>query len=230
MTDFEIERSTSGVGGTFTLFATVAADVVSLSDNSVSASTEYCYRIRAINTGGQSSYEGPHCATTPSGVALQDGLNGYDGTRDTYIYDVSPGTARGFETTFTQDVNTGDDRRSLLLFDLTSIPQGSTILSASLKFYIDAEGQGFDMYRMKVSWDEATVSIATIGNRHFEADDIDAESSIDALWPGNDSYTGFDSVSIPAATIQDWLDSVVVNNGWLMIGSHASDGQQNKSR
>ena len=33
----------------------------------------------------------------PPPVELQDGLNGYDGTRDTYLYDVNPTTVRGGE-------------------------------------------------------------------------------------------------------------------------------------
>ena len=70
------------------------------------------------------------------------------------------------------------------LFDLSSIPAGSTILSSELQFYVSAEGQGFNMYRMLVSWDEATVTFHSIGDRHFAADDNDAESVVDANWPG----------------------------------------------
>jgi hypothetical protein len=40
---------------------------------------------------------------TPTTLSLQDGVNSYIGTRDTYTYDVSPGTVRGSETTFIQD-------------------------------------------------------------------------------------------------------------------------------
>ncbi|MBK7562343.1 MAG: DNRLRE domain-containing protein [Chitinophagaceae bacterium] len=53
---------------------------------------------------------------------------------------------------------TPDERRSLLRFDLSSIPVGSTIQSAELQFYVNTEGQGFNMHRMLVPWDEATVT------------------------------------------------------------------------
>ena len=109
-----------------------------------------------------------------------------------------------------QDKNTGDERRSLLLFDLSSIPAGAIILSSELQFYVDTEGQGFNMHRMLVSWDEATVTFNSIGAA-FCADDTDAESSVNANWPGDDGYTGFITVPVPASTIQDWIDGTLSN-------------------
>ena len=164
----------------------------------------------------------------PTVVVFQDGLNGYEGTRDTYIYDVSPETARGTETTFVQDINTGDERRSLLLFDLSSIPENAIISSAELQFYVSAEGQGFNMYRMYQPWDEAITFTSNGG--HFDADDIDAESTINANWPGDDGYTGYITVTVSPETIEDWIDGTLVNNGWLMIATDVDDGQQLRSR
>jgi uncharacterized repeat protein (TIGR02543 family) len=163
-------------------------------------------------------------------LVFQDGLHGYTGTRDTYIYDVEPDTVRGTETTIVQDKNTNDERRSLLLFDLSSIPAGSAIVSAELQFYVSAEGQGFNMYRMLVPWDEATVTFNTIGGRHFQTDGVDAESSINANWPGGDGYTGVITVAVPASTIQDWVNGTLDNNGWLMIATDVDDGQQLRSK
>ncbi|WP_162844817.1 tandem-95 repeat protein, partial [Pelolinea submarina] len=168
-------------------------------------------------------------AITPTTIIFQDGLNGYTGTRDTYIYDSSPDTVRGTETTIVQDINTGDERRSLLLFELTEIPTGATITSAELQFYVSSEGQGFNMYRMLKSWDEATISYTSNGG-HFDADGVDAESSVNANWPGDDGYTGYITVTVPAATIEDWLNGTLTNNGWLMIATDSDDGQQLVSR
>ena len=167
---------------------------------------------------------------SPVSVVLQDGLNGYTGTRDTYIWQTDPSTARGSELTFVQDINVSDERRSLVRFDLSSVPAGSTIESAELQFYVDTEGQGFNMYRMLVPWDEATVTYTSIGNRHFAANGTDAEVAINTGWPGVDTYIGFINVTVPASTIQDWVDGTLTNNGWLMIATHADDGQQLDSR
>jgi Concanavalin A-like lectin/glucanases superfamily/FlgD Ig-like domain/Fibronectin type III domain len=63
-TGFEIERSTTGIGGPYTLLTTQPTNTTSYSDGSLSPQTEYCYRIRAVNGSGSSSYDGPTCATT----------------------------------------------------------------------------------------------------------------------------------------------------------------------
>jgi hypothetical protein len=63
---FEIERSTAGPGGPFSLLATVPANTVAYSDNGLTAGTSICYRVRAKNGGGESAWDGPVCATTPA--------------------------------------------------------------------------------------------------------------------------------------------------------------------
>ena len=67
-TAFELERSTSGSGGPFSLLVTLGAGVVTYDDLTVSGLTEYCYRVRATNSAGPSGYDGPVCATTPAEV------------------------------------------------------------------------------------------------------------------------------------------------------------------
>jgi hypothetical protein len=62
---FEIERSTTGSGGPFTLLTTVGTDVESHADSGLTAQSEYCYRVRAINAAGESTYTNVDCATTP---------------------------------------------------------------------------------------------------------------------------------------------------------------------
>ncbi|PWB67958.1 hypothetical protein C3F09_12555, partial [candidate division GN15 bacterium] len=63
---FEIERSTAGSGGPFTLRATVNAGIVAYNDTGLTPSTQYWYRVRAVNGGGASSYSNVADATTPS--------------------------------------------------------------------------------------------------------------------------------------------------------------------
>ena len=166
-------------------------------------------------------------------VTFQDGVSGYTGTRDTYIYHVSPATARGAENLIIQDKNPAnsppDERTSLLLFDLSSIPAGVTIVSAQLDFYVDSEGQGFHMFRMNVPWNEATASFTSIGDKHFMPDGIDAEIYASDSWPGVDGYVGPITVPVQASTISDWVNGVTANNGWMMVSAHADDGVQLRS-
>ena len=237
-TDFEIS-TTSGSGFTTVLTLTQSGGTV--------ASTPIYVRFNRA-TAGSSSGNITHvssgadqvdiavsgeAAITPATVIFQDGLDGYSGTRDTYIFNTDPTTVRGSEATFVQDYDSETvERRSLLLFDLSSIPAGATIVSAEFEFYVTAEGQGFNMYRMLLPWDEPTVTYASIGNRHFQADDVDAMSAVDANWSGHDGYTGSSTVAIPASTIQAWVDGTLTNNGWLMIATDipGGDGQQLASR
>ncbi len=62
-TGFKIERKT-GAGGTYSQIATVAAGVVAYSDTALLVSTQYYYRVRATNAGGDSAYSNEANATT----------------------------------------------------------------------------------------------------------------------------------------------------------------------
>jgi len=66
---FEIERSTSGLGGPFTPLATVSASVTSYADTYLDPDAEYCYRVRATNNNGFSDWSNVPCETTPAETA-----------------------------------------------------------------------------------------------------------------------------------------------------------------
>ena len=67
---FEVHRSTTGASGAFTLRASLAANTSAYSDTGLTASTQYCYKLRAYQTKGPKTYLSPFsavvCATTPS--------------------------------------------------------------------------------------------------------------------------------------------------------------------
>ncbi len=54
-TGFEIERKT-GPNGTYAQIATVGSNGATYSNSGLSASATYCYRVRAVNQGGNSAY------------------------------------------------------------------------------------------------------------------------------------------------------------------------------
>jgi hypothetical protein len=66
-TGFKIERSTNG--SSFTQIATVAANVTSFNNIGLAASTTYWYRVRANNSGGDSTYSNTASATTQSAAS-----------------------------------------------------------------------------------------------------------------------------------------------------------------
>jgi hypothetical protein len=68
-TGFELQRSTTGPAGAFTVLATTGASVRGYTDTGLSPLTQYCYRVRALRvTSGNTKYSGfsnTACATTP---------------------------------------------------------------------------------------------------------------------------------------------------------------------
>ena len=62
---FEIERSTTGSSGPFSLLTTVAADTETYANIGLTGNSEYCYRVRAVNSAGNSTYSNVDCETTP---------------------------------------------------------------------------------------------------------------------------------------------------------------------
>ncbi|MCB9333943.1 MAG: DNRLRE domain-containing protein, partial [Lewinellaceae bacterium] len=232
-TDYQVQVSLAADFSS-TVYDQSGIATTSTAVSGLAANTQYYWRVNASSNAGTSGWSTVWNFTTAAlSIMFQDGLNSYNGTLDTYIDDVVPGTVRGAELTFIQDKtanqNLVGEKRSLLRFDLSAIPAGSTILSAELQFYVNTEGQGFTMYRMLVPWTEA-VTYNSLGGRHFVTDDVDAESTVNATWPGDDNYVGFITVSVPASTIQDWIDGNLDNNGWLMVATDGDDGQQLRSR
>jgi hypothetical protein len=69
-TGFEVHRSTSGLGGTYTLLASMGAGFISYSDVGLASATPYCYKVRAFRTTGSkttySQFSTTACATTPA--------------------------------------------------------------------------------------------------------------------------------------------------------------------
>lgn len=78
-TSVEVERSTTGSGGPFSLFHTLPANTTTDVDATVTSGQSYCYRVRAVNSIGPSGYAGPSCATAlgPPNYALAATFDGY---------------------------------------------------------------------------------------------------------------------------------------------------------
>jgi hypothetical protein len=66
---FKIERGPAS-SGPFTQIGTVASNVTSYTDIGLADATTFCYRVRAYNTVGDSSYTNTACATTGSTLTL----------------------------------------------------------------------------------------------------------------------------------------------------------------
>lgn len=143
---------------------------------------------------------------------------------------------------FIGSIASGEARRSLLRFDLSTIPPGSTIQSASLRMVVNRAGVGSSpedralLYPLTAAWGEGPSESSGGGG--------DVATAGDATWtqrvylaqpPRPWSQAGGDYTGPPAAVamtgtgvftwpdtptlrqhIQGWVDDPGSNHGWLM--------------
>ena len=178
--------------------------------------------------------------------------------QDTTLIEENPNYANGAGSSlFIGNIATGTSRRLLLKFDLSTIPPGSQITGATLRFLINkgARNAGIDdtaaLHRVTAAWGEGTSSTPGGGG--------DQASPMDATWlyrfygGGNVtqqawSAAGGDFVAIASSSVtigsigyyqipttpqliadlQLWLTNPANNFGWIMLGPE--DGQQDARR
>ncbi|PJA62748.1 MAG: hypothetical protein CO161_04810, partial [Candidatus Portnoybacteria bacterium CG_4_9_14_3_um_filter_44_9] len=76
---FRIEKK-AGTNGIYSEIATTGVNIALYVDFSVSAGTTYCYRVRAYNTAGNSSYSNELCATIQTATCTPNWQTGLWGT------------------------------------------------------------------------------------------------------------------------------------------------------
>jgi|GEM_PF-3283829 len=137
--------------------------------------------------------------------------------------------------------SSGNLRRALLHFDLSSIPAGSTITSVSLDLQVNksagpAGDQTVDLHRVNGAWGEgtsdatgnegggapATAGDATWVHRVFSTDtwttqggDFEATASASGTAGGVSTTTTLTSAGM-VADVQAWVDGSTANDGWLL--------------
>jgi uncharacterized protein (TIGR03118 family) len=161
-------------------------------------------------------------------------------TEDTFINDGSPGNNAGATPWFDAGTDgTGSVRRGLLRFDVSSIPPGSTVTSATVQLTlvkVPASGpvaSMFDVFRLLASWKEGTKtgnsgSSATPGETTWNArmlgtadwttpgakSDAVATASASTGVTGNAKYSWSGSGLV--ADVQLWANDPSQNFGWLL--------------
>jgi len=221
---------TDGVVGTTTISARMTGEDGSFSGDISLSSTDAPTKLVAVS--------GTTGITTTA--SFQEGVDGYTGMIDTYIHQDDPTFNYGNSTPLMVDsddpYNSGNDVSALLRWDLSSIPVGSMIESASITVYVEdvTESPGYSVYQMNQSWLEGTGSGSATGNGAT----WNTYNGVDA-WPNGaggagdkgsttlatfaQTSTGTSTVSLNAAAVsvlQGWINSPASNHG-LMI--HAGD-------
>ena len=140
----------------------------------------------------------------------------------------------------TENIISGDRQfwdiyRTLISFDLSGIPAGSTINSATLELYQHAEshsGSGstnHSIYRLKRNWveDQATWNVYSTGNSWssagaFHADDCE-QTPIATTALGGTTGSGYKSWSLDPDAISEIVEGTWTNYGFLLKSQTESD-------
>jgi spore coat protein A len=193
---------------------------------------------------------------SPAGATLADVVT-LTAARDAAIYEESDTTANGAgDYIFAGNNDNASTRRSLLAFDLTSIPPGSTIQSVSLGMYMSRTQAGntaVALHRLTAAWSEGPTNPGGQEGRGRDANLGDVTWRYRTYDPGNLpgspqwSALGGDYVAGSSAStsvggigsyswtslqmgldVQGWLDSPATNHGWILRG--VESGQKTAKR
>jgi hypothetical protein len=166
-------------------------------------------------------------------------------SRDTTLYQESASLANGAgDYIFAGATDTPYVRRALVRFDVTAIPRGSTITSASLTLFCSrtkTQNETVSIARVTSDWGEAAshaadeegagaaalAGDATWRHRFFDTTfwntpggDFVASPSASTVVGGQNSLYSWSSAAM-AADVQGWVDGAEANFAWIMLGNEA---------
>jgi hypothetical protein len=153
-------------------------------------------------------------------------------TVDAYILENAPnknsGTATSLGVDGDEPAGTGKDKSALLKWDLSTIPAGSKISSASVTLNVTNNStETYQAYELKRPWVEsaATWRLYAAGNSWQIAG---ARGSLDrgTTVAGNvsPSTTGEQTFALSPGVVQGWVDNPAGNNGIIVANETNTDG------
>jgi poly(3-hydroxybutyrate) depolymerase len=174
-------------------------------------------------------------ASSPVTVTFRNGVSGYTGTTDVTISQNTPTTNVGSASTLTADGDdpggTGKDRAALIRWDVSSIPVGSTIQSATVVLRItNTTSHTYSMHSLLRPWIESSatwqgastgVNWQTAGAQGVNDRDATALVSFSAAALGTKSIP-LDAAGI--AKLQGWVNDPATNAGFVIASATSSDG------
>lgn len=157
-------------------------------------------------------------------VILQEGLEGYSGTRDSWIDDINQSTNYGSSGSLAIEANR--HKKILIRFELPMLDAGAQLISAQLRFNVSTRTNPTPLevrlYPLRRGWDEATVNWLQAGSGVSwqrpgaggsldRREDILARGTLDA---NANSWIEMDVTSI----VQYWMEQPGENYGVLIEG------------
>ncbi len=156
---------------------------------------------------------------------------------ETWIRDTSPATNFNANDFFYVGVySTSDKDRGLIKWDLSSIPSNATIISATLSLYVYLDESGneriMSAYRVKRAWTETGVTWNTYdGSNNWgtagcanTTSDREATNIGTATIPASPEVDSEIQITLDAASVQEWIDGTLTNNGLLLqVATESND-------
>ena len=216
-TGYRLQRSPDG--STWSPLITLPANTTSYDNTGLTASTLYYYRIVAYNSTGDSAWSNTAFATTLpislpvnfNSVADAGILEGYA----TSNFGTATDMWAGYDDYLEPD---GLRVRSLVKFDVSAIPPGTSINSATLNVYyaghwdfpsvsrtITAYRPGSDWSEMAVTWNNAPAPSTAYG-------------SVAVVSDSNWRYVSIDVTNL----VRGWLNGSIANYGIMLRGPEGS--------
>ena len=166
---------------------------------------------------------------------------------DNTIYEENTANSNGAgQNVFAGLTNNDAKRRALVKFDLSTIPQGSLVTSATLTLFCNkansTTGQATSLHKLSAAWGEGTSDAASNegGGTAATANDATWVSRLHltSLWtlPGGDFVAAASATtSVGAASsaytwssatvnadVQSWVSDPSTNFGWIVIGNEST--------
>jgi len=139
-------------------------------------------------------------------VDVQRGLNGT--VEDTYIASAAPGSNNGAYSSIYTGLDSGAEKRTLVKFDLSFVPAGATIDSATLKLYqtYKTGSSTVRVHRSTAAWSEGGATWNNSAGNH----DAAVAATIDAS-----SGFGLRTADV-TGLVQGWASGSYANDGAVL--------------
>lgn len=161
-------------------------------------------------------------------MTLREGLDGYTGASDAHLDAWDPTRNRGQDRLVI--VRSGNTRSALFRFDLSKLPAGAQVRSATLRLYVEESSNAISMsievYRLRRAWEEnaATWNRASASQAWGQAGADDTTSDREAapaargMLAQTGSWISLDITDL----VSRWLAEPAQNSGVLIKGSGGS--------
>jgi hypothetical protein len=162
----------------------------------------------AIEEIAPASTATPSPTTTPTPAATPTTVTVF-ADQDTYLKEKERNKNFGNQDRLPVKTKSRDSKRALYHFDLSSVPAGATILSATVHFWVERESKDdVFVHRVTDSWTEYG---ATWNNT---AGDFDPDPEARFEPSQEHEYVSVDITSVA----QEWVNGSVPNHGLMLIG------------